>query len=163
MVKVSPQLPLDSEGACMLCKTQPPKEATLTCTTCATPWHVDCLSVLPETMKSTLKFECPDCSGDGLNGVPAPMDLEKKDLFTRIKEIEADDTLLEKEKARRRQELLGGKMEGSGDGKGNGEMGEEKDETSVDVLGVLGESFKCSYCMELPERPVTVLIFANDL
>ncbi|KAL6576479.1 hypothetical protein OROHE_000260 [Orobanche hederae] len=155
VMKVSPQLPLDSEGACMLCKTQPPEEATLTCTTCATPWHVDCLSVLPETMASALKFECPDCSGDGLDGAPAPMDLEKKDLFTRIREIEADGTLLEKEKARRRQELLGGKIEGDGDGNGNGEMGEEKDETLVDVLGVLGESFKCSYCMELPERPVT--------
>ncbi|GFQ03381.1 E3 ubiquitin-protein ligase orthrus 2 [Phtheirospermum japonicum] len=156
MSKVSPQLPLDSEGACMLCKATPPPEATLTCATCATPWHVDCLSVLPESMASALQFECPDCSGDGLNGGPAPLDLEKKDLFTRIREIEADATLSEKEKARRRQELLGGKMEGDGDGDGNGNgNGEIDEEKEIDVLGVLGESFKCSYCMELPERPVT--------
>ncbi|KAL6575863.1 hypothetical protein OROHE_000334 [Orobanche hederae] len=97
-------------------------------------------------MALALKFECSDCSGNGFDGAQALMDLEKNDLFTRIREIEADDTLLEKEKARRRQEVLGGKIEGDGDG----EIGEEKDETSVDVLGVLGESFKCSYCMELP-------------
>ncbi|KAK6147963.1 hypothetical protein DH2020_018875 [Rehmannia glutinosa] len=153
MVKASPQLPLNADGICMLCKVKPAEEATLTCVTCATPWHVDCLSVLPETMASALKFECPDCSGDGLDGGPAPTDLEKNDLFTRIREIEADDSLSEKEKARRRQHLLSGKMEiDDEDGKGNGEINEEK---TSDILGVLGESFKCSYCMELPERPVT--------
>ncbi|KAK6147970.1 hypothetical protein DH2020_018882 [Rehmannia glutinosa] len=154
MVKASPQLPLNADGICMLCKVKPAEEATLTCVTCATPWHVDCLSVLPETMASALKFECPDCSGDGLDGGPAPTDLEKNDLFTRIREIEADDSLSEKEKARRRQQLLSGKMEiDDEDGKGNGEINEEK---TSDILGVLGESFKCSYCMELPERPVTI-------
>ncbi|KAI3455158.1 hypothetical protein Pfo_011821 [Paulownia fortunei] len=155
MAQVSPQLPLDADGICMLCKATPPEEATLTCVTCATPWHVGCLSVLPETMASALKFECPDCSGDGLDGDPAPTDSEKKDLFTRIREIEADDALSEKEKARKRQQLLSGKMESDADRKGNGEISEEEEEKVSDILGVLGESFKCSYCMELPERPVT--------
>ncbi|KAG8379574.1 hypothetical protein BUALT_Bualt07G0103100 [Buddleja alternifolia] len=152
MEKPSPQLPLNADGICMLCKEMPPEEATLTCVMCATPWHVRCLSVVPETMSSALKFECPDCSGDGLTGAPAPADLEKKDLFARIREIEADDSLSEKEKARKRQQLLSGSDE---KGKGIAEIGEETEEKANDILSVLGESFKCCYCMELPERPVT--------
>lgn len=109
-------------------------------------------------VSAALEFECPDCSGDGLNGDAAPTDSEKKDLFVRIREIEADDSLSEKEKAKKRQQLLSGKMENDGDDdendrKGNGENNEDK---SADVLGVLRESFKCCYCMELPERPITV-------
>ncbi|GER48548.1 zinc finger C3HC4-type RING finger family protein [Striga asiatica] len=147
MANTTPQLPLDADGACMLCKVKPTEEATLTCAMCATPWHVDCLSVLPETMSSAISFECPDCSGEGLDGGPAPLDLEKQVLFTKIREIEADVSLSEREKARRRQELLSGNV--------NGESGDVKEEKENDVLGVLGESFKCCYCMELPERPVT--------
>ncbi|CAA0816494.1 E3 ubiquitin-protein ligase ORTHRUS 2 [Striga hermonthica] len=147
MANATPQLPLDADGACMLCKVKPTEEATLTCAMCATPWHVDCLSVLPETMSSAISFECPDCSGDGLAGGPAPLDLEKQVLFTKIREIEADVSLSEREKARRRQELLSGNV--------NGENGDVKEEKENDVLGVLGDSFKCCYCMELPERPVT--------
>ncbi|KAL0318986.1 UNVERIFIED_CONTAM: E3 ubiquitin-protein ligase ORTHRUS 1 [Sesamum angustifolium] len=109
MAQVSPQLPVDADGVCMRCKVKPPEEATLTCVTCATPWHVVCLTVVPETMASALKFVCPDCTGDGLDGAPAPVDSEKKDLFTRIREIEADDSLSEKEKARKRQQLLSGR------------------------------------------------------
>ncbi|PIN05843.1 Histone-lysine N-methyltransferase [Handroanthus impetiginosus] len=139
----------------MLCKEKPAEETTLTCITCATPWHVSCLSVLPETMASALNFECPDCSGDGLDGAQAPADTKQKDLLARIREIEADDSLSEKEKAKRRQQLMSGKVEGDEDSRGNGEIDEEKQEKVSDILGVLGESFKCSYCMELPERPVT--------
>ncbi|PIN15659.1 Histone-lysine N-methyltransferase [Handroanthus impetiginosus] len=155
MAKGSPQLPLDADGVCMLCKEKPAEETTLACMTCATPWHVSCLSVLPETMASALKFECPDCSGDGLDGAQAPADTKQKDLLARIREIEADDSLSEKEKAKRRQQLMSGRVEGDEESRGNGEIDEEKEEKVSDILGVLGASFKCSYCMELPERPVT--------
>ncbi|KAL8456899.1 hypothetical protein ACS0TY_034943 [Phlomoides rotata] len=144
-------LPLDSDGICMVCKAKPLEEATLTCATCATPWHVSCLPMV----SAALEFECPDCSGDGLNGDAAPTDSEKKDLLVRIREIEADDSLSEKEKAKKRQQLLSGKMESDDDDddrKGNGETNEDK---SADVLRVLRDSFKCCYCMELPERPIT--------
>lgn len=149
----APQLPLDSDGNCMLCKSKPTEESTLTCVTCATPWHVDCLSSPPENMALALKFECPDCTGDGLTGDPAPENAEKKDLLARIREIEADYSLTEKEKARKRQRLLNGRAESNADEEEGKEDGEEK---GIDVLGVLKEIFKCSYCMELPERPVTV-------
>ncbi|XP_057791489.1 E3 ubiquitin-protein ligase ORTHRUS 2-like [Salvia miltiorrhiza] len=139
------QLPLDSDGVCMLCKEKPSEDATLCCGTCATPWHVACLSGIKN---SALGFECPDCSGDGLGGAPAPTDLDKKDLFSKIRAVEADDSLTDVEKARKRQQLMCGKIE-------SGEASGVKEENSCDILAVIGESFKCSYCMELPERPVT--------
>ncbi|KAH6821234.1 Zinc finger RING family protein [Perilla frutescens var. hirtella] len=147
MAQVSSQVPLDADGVCMLCKEKPSEEATLCCATCATPWHVACVS---EIKNSPLGFECPDCSGDGLGGVPAPADLEKKDLFARIREIEADGSLSEAGKAKKRQQLLSGKI-----GSEEGETSGVKDNNSSDILGVIGDSFKCSYCMELPQRPVT--------
>ncbi|EPS68062.1 hypothetical protein M569_06710, partial [Genlisea aurea] len=147
MAAVAPQLPLDADGVCMVCEEKPSVDAALTCVSCATPWHVTCLAIVPETMGSALKFECPDCSGEGLIGAPAPVDAEKRDLLQRIREIEADLSLTDREKAAKRQELMSGKVEAEGDSKGK--------EDAVDILSVLGESFKCSYCMELPERPVT--------
>lgn len=83
-----------------------------------------------------------------------------------IREIEANVTLTEKEKARKRQELMSGKAaeeqeeEEDDDNdakrkrKGKGK-GKEK-ENGGDVLDVLDETFKCSFCMQLPERPVSV-------
>ncbi|KAG6390721.1 hypothetical protein SASPL_148465 [Salvia splendens] len=147
MAQTSSQLPLDSDAICMLCKEKPSEEATLCCATCATPWHVSCLS---QINNSALGFECPDCSGDALTGAPAPADADSKDLFAKIREIEADDSLSEAEKASKRQQLLGGNIQTDA-----GEISEEKEDKSCDILAVMGETLKCAYCMELPERPVT--------
>ncbi|KAG9148879.1 hypothetical protein Leryth_024640 [Lithospermum erythrorhizon] len=148
-------LPLDSDGVCMVCKTTPSEETTLTCVTCATPWHVACLKSLPETLAFALKFECPDCSGEGggapvAEGAPTVVGGAEGELMRRVREIEADSGLSEAEKAKRRQELLGGK--GKAKMEDEDEEGEEKE---YDVLKVLHESFKCCFCMQLPERPVT--------
>ena len=155
MAQTSSQLPLDSDGICMLCKEKPSEEATLCCATCATPWHMSCLS---QIKNSSLGFECPDCSGDALTGAPAPADADSKDLFAKIREIEADDSLSEAEKASKRQQLLCGNIQTDA-----GEISEEKVDKSCDILAVLGETLKCAYCMELPERPVTVLILLYSL
>ncbi|XP_019167510.1 PREDICTED: E3 ubiquitin-protein ligase ORTHRUS 2-like isoform X5 [Ipomoea nil] len=140
------QLPVDGDGVCMLCKGKPAEEETLTCATCVTPWHVACLAVVPESLASCDGFECPDCAGTGITGAPAPVSAESGDLVAKIRSIEADESLTEKEKARRRQELLSGKADQ--------EKGKEE-EGGFDVLSVLGESIKCSFCMQLPDRPVT--------
>lgn len=148
------QLPLDADGICMVCHEKPPEEVTLTCGTCATPWHVTCLLMVPENMASAANFECPDCSGAGIiSGAPAVAAAGGKgELVARIREIEADDSLSEKDKARKRQELLSGKEDES-ESKGKEKVSED---SLSDVLAVLGESCKCSFCMQLPERPVTV-------
>ncbi|GLT63525.1 hypothetical protein SLA2020_360840 [Shorea laevis] len=135
------QLPCDGEGACMRCKATPPAEETLTCATCVTPWHVACLALPPPTLESTLQWSCPDCSGEPLLSAGAAAG-GSSDLVAAIKAIEVDDSLTETEKARKRQELLSGK-------------GKQKAEEENSILDVLGGTLNCSFCMQLPERPVT--------
>ncbi|KAK1318336.1 E3 ubiquitin-protein ligase ORTHRUS 2 [Acorus calamus] len=150
-------LPCDGDGMCMLCKEKPPEEERLLCRTCVTPWHVACLTVKPETLASVADWECPDCSAPpptadagilaaaaaaaGVTGASAGSSGE---LIAAIRVIEADATLSEAEKARRRQRLLGG------DGGAEGE---------VQTRGCGGESdcasFRCSICIEILDRPVT--------
>ena len=157
MAHNSIQLPCGGDGACMRCKVTPPMEATLTCSTCATPWHVACLASPPETLASTLQWHCPDCSGDPLPSAVASVDGSSSELFAAIKLIEADESLTDKEKARKRQELVSGRVEEDGDREKKGK-GKEKESS---VLDVLDGSLNCSFCMQLPDRPVTVrfLIF----
>ncbi|XWS60898.1 hypothetical protein CRYUN_Cryun07bG0077500 [Craigia yunnanensis] len=150
MAHDSIQLPCDGDGACMLCKVTPPTEETLTCSTCATPWHVTCLASPPETLASTLQWLCPDCSGGPLPSAAAAVDGSSSDLFVAIMAIEADELLTEKEKARKRQELVSGRVEEDGDK----EKGKGKEKESS-VLDVLDGSLNCSFCMQLPDRPVT--------
>ncbi|KAL2478962.1 E3 ubiquitin-protein ligase [Forsythia ovata] len=152
------ELPLDADGICMVCKDKPLEEVTLTCVTCATPWHVNCLKVVPDTMASAANFECPDCSGTGIvTGAPAAAAaaVGQGELVARIREIEADNSLSEKDKAMKRQELLSGKGESETESKGKEKVSEENEDIMNDILAVLGESCKCSFCMQLPERPVT--------
>ncbi|XP_021649612.2 E3 ubiquitin-protein ligase ORTHRUS 2 isoform X2 [Hevea brasiliensis] len=144
-------LPCDGDGICMRCKAVPTTQETLTCITCVTPWHIVCLSSPPETLASTLQWECPDCSGEPAASATVVAG-SGSELVAAIREIEADAALTEKEKARKRQELLSGKMEEE-DVKKKGK-GKEK-ESGHDVLDILDESFKCSFCIQLPERPVT--------
>ncbi|PPR86207.1 hypothetical protein GOBAR_AA34486 [Gossypium barbadense] len=107
MAHDSVQLPCDGDGACMRCKVTPLAEETLTCSTCATPWHVACLASPPETLASTLQWQCPDCSGDPLPSAAGALDGTSSELFAAIRAIESD------------------------------------------------ESLNCSFCMLLPDRPVT--------
>ncbi|VFQ88430.1 unnamed protein product [Cuscuta campestris] len=141
------QLPVDGEGVCMRCKVTPEKDDTIVCATCATPWHLACLAALPDTMKSDSDFQCPDCTGTGISGPPERDPADGSGLVDKILAIEANESLTDREKARRRQELLSGKSGENGDDKEKGER--------FDVLAVLGESIKCSFCMQLPDRPVT--------
>ncbi|XP_010534227.1 PREDICTED: E3 ubiquitin-protein ligase ORTHRUS 2-like [Tarenaya hassleriana] len=144
------QLPCDGDGACMRCKAKPPPEETLRCGTCDAPWHVPCLSTPPETLSSTLQWQCPDCSGD-VDTLPASG--VAGDLVAAIRAIEADESLSEKEKAKKRQELMGGKVVGDDDE----ECGKKEDHAGMenDVIAALGENLNCSFCIQIPERPVT--------
>ncbi|KAL8139196.1 hypothetical protein V2J09_005197 [Rumex salicifolius] len=151
------QLPLDGEGKCMVCGNKPSETETLSCKTCVTPWHVNCLAVRPESLASTLQWECPDCDVSSVpaavsSGMAAPKSVTGAgdgSLVAAIKAIEADATISEQEKARKRQDLLSGKQSGSGDdSRQNG-----KDEN--DILSILGKNIECSFCMLLPDRPVT--------
>nr|ADR79438.1 VARIANT IN METHYLATION-like protein [Liriodendron tulipifera] len=147
-------LPCDGDGICMLCKKSPSDEEKLLCNTCATPWHVPCLSSPPQSLSSTLQWNCPDCSpAPSVDSKPAPSVAGSlsNDLISAVRAIEADESLNDEEKARRRQELMSGGARSSGDGD------EKKREKGGNggVLDLLDGSLNCSFCMQLPERPVT--------
>ncbi|KFK40520.1 hypothetical protein AALP_AA2G006400 [Arabis alpina] len=146
------QLPCDGDGICMRCKTKPPTEESLTCGTCVTPWHVSCLSSPPETLASTLQWLCPDCSGE-ITDDPLRV-ADGSDLVAAIREIEADSSLTDVEKAKKRQELLSGDVDVVDDDDDD-EDEKMRDGDDLDVLAALGENLNCSFCMKLPERPVT--------
>ncbi|XP_059633421.1 E3 ubiquitin-protein ligase ORTHRUS 2-like [Cornus florida] len=150
-------LPCDGEGICMVCKTKPADNETLTCKTCVTPWHVTCLSApsRPKTLALAVQWECPDCSpvagSDPQPGKPVGSESSSGDLIAAIRAIESDDSLTEQDKAKRRQDLMSRGAKST--------VMEEKEkmvkDDNNDVLNLLDESLNCSFCMLLPDRPVT--------
>ncbi|KAK8970437.1 E3 ubiquitin-protein ligase ORTHRUS 2 [Platanthera guangdongensis] len=153
-------LPCDRDGVCMVCKKKTPEQEAVACRTCATPWHVLCLSEPPETLASVAEWQCPDCflpSADAPASLPASASGaagSSGDLIAAIRAIEADESLSEQEKARRRQELVSGVA-----GK-EGKQSESEEDAKMsggdyDMLGLLDDKLNCSFCMQLPDRPVT--------
>ncbi|RWW31895.1 hypothetical protein GW17_00003459 [Ensete ventricosum] len=148
-------LPCDADGRCMVCEAVPPSPAEVVlCRTCATPWHAPCLSLPPETLAMAVNWECPDCSSPDGSGVVAAVPDADSALIASIRAIEVDQSLTEKEKAWRRQVLVGGRgwvlVETDNEEEKKGKkMGND------DVLGFLDAKFICSFCMQLPDRPVT--------
>ncbi|KAB1217541.1 E3 ubiquitin-protein ligase ORTHRUS 2 [Morella rubra] len=157
------QLPCDGDGTCMLCKVKPSDEENLTCKTCTTPWHASCLSRRPETLASSLQWECPDCTSISVYLPPVTFAGGAcDDLIAKVRAIEADAFLTEREKAKKRQELMmGEKAFVNGDQRNEEKKRKRGLEEEVnggggnDVLDLLDGSLNCSFCMQLPERPVT--------
>ncbi|XAR50396.1 Histone-lysine N-methyltransferase [Bertholletia excelsa] len=155
-------LPCNGDGICMVCKESPPDEEKLSCKTCFTPWHVSCLAVKPETLAATLRWECPDCEMPTSGGEMAPPAVIRGDggsdeLVAAVRAIEADTSLTEREKAKRRQELLSGRIDSSSDDEGEMKnRGRKKKAVDMnEIFEVVGKGLNCSFCMQLPERPVT--------
>lgn len=91
-----------------------------------------------------------------MEAIEAAPSAGSSELIAAIRAIEADTTLSEKEKARRRQRLMAGGAD-EGEGSGSAEDADVEDgDKGKDLLDVLGQQFNCSFCMQLPERPVTV-------
>ncbi|XP_022134817.1 E3 ubiquitin-protein ligase ORTHRUS 2-like isoform X2 [Momordica charantia] len=151
MAQVS-QLPCDGDGICMLCKAKPSDLETITCKTCVTPWHVACLSNPPETLASTLQWDCPDCSSPPGDVPLPPPTAPSSHLVAAIRAIEADAFLTDRQKAKKRQELLTGNSHSDKDDR---DATNRKSLIGDDVLELFDERLNCSFCMQLPERPVT--------
>lgn len=148
-------LPCDGDGLCMLCKTRPSPDDTLTCKTCVTPWHLSCLSRPPQTMALAALWDCPDCCDSLPNPAPAPPPASQSHsspLIAAIRAIQADSSLSDLDKARRRQQLLSGDLTPVHDL--NNDQGRRSE-----VLDLLDQKLYCSICMQLPDRPVTVVTF----
>ncbi|XP_058092902.1 E3 ubiquitin-protein ligase ORTHRUS 2-like [Magnolia sinica] len=158
-------LPCDGDGICMLCKKTPSEEEKLICSTCATPWHATCLSNPPSSLSSLPQWECPDCStpspsaaaGGDIRFPASAKPPQSSDLIAAIRAIETDGSLTEREKARRRQELMSGSAArtAEADGSDESKASKPKESRKNDVLGLLDVNLNCSFCIQLPERPVT--------
>lgn len=106
---------------------------------------------------------CPDCSASPVDlsrplsaaaaaaaAAAQPIGGSGGGLVASIRAIEADGSLTEKEKARRRQALVGG-------GDRMGEDSQEVENGGNEAFDLLDEKFNCSFCMQLLDRPVTVI------
>lgn len=152
-------LPCDGDGVCMACKILPPDSDVLLCNGCVSPWHMQCLNP-PLTAAPAGDWFCPDCSLPTLNNQPEPVGVNKSsgapgdDLISRIRAIQSDPNLSEDEKARKRQELMASgsskQQESSGEVEGSNRKAKRNK-----VLEMFDESLNCTFCMQLPERPVT--------
>ncbi|KAL8519931.1 hypothetical protein ACS0TY_010750 [Phlomoides rotata] len=146
MAQVS-NLPCDGDGVCMVCKLKAPEAEIISCKTCVTPWHAACLTTPPKTLTDAAHWECPDCS-DLTEAAVAKPAVSGGGLVDKIRAIESDASLTDQEKAKRRQEVLsGGGTANDGKEKNGGGAG--------GVLGILGDKFNCSICMQLLDRPVS--------
>lgn len=147
------QLPCDNDGVCMVCKTKPSEAEQLNCNTCVTPWHVTCLQSAPETLALTIQWNCPDCTS--LNPDCVIGSGEKGELVAAIQAIESDESLTEQEKAKKRQLLLSGPDRGESS-KGKEIDNEDGNGSGNELLDIIGKNMHCSFCLQVPEMPVTV-------
>ncbi|KAK4488729.1 hypothetical protein RD792_004509 [Penstemon davidsonii] len=148
MANVS-DLPCDGDGVCMVCKQKAADGETLTCKTCVTPWHAICLTTPLQTLADAAQWECPDCSNTSAVVKPAA-GCGGGGLVEKIRAIECDESMTDKEKAKRRQELLSG-----GVTEAHEEDKEKTKKNNGGVLDILGDKFNCSICMNLLDRPVS--------
>lgn len=128
----------------MLCKLKPPPSETLQCHTCITPWHLPCLPTPPA---SFVNWDCPDCSSS-ISDFHAPAPSAGADLVSAIRAIDSDASLTDQQKAKKKQELVGGPSKPPSSG--------EKPPAAGGILDIFDGSINCSFCMQLPDRPVTV-------
>lgn len=152
------QLPCDGDGNCMVCKNKPTTDQIINCKTCITPWHLACLSGTLEA--SPDGWDCPDCSQVD----PAPVSIEtgtvRSELIASIRAIENDSSLTDQDKAVRRQQLL---SSGSGHEQVTTPEDAHNSNHPESSNNHILQGFSCSFCMQLPERPVTVRIFLFDI
>ncbi|CAK8539038.1 unnamed protein product [Lathyrus sativus] len=138
------EFPCNADGVCMACKKTPLETDSLFCKTCGSRWHVPCLPVVPV---SVVDWECSDCALPVENAVAsAPAPSVAGDLVSAIRAIENDASLTDEEKAKKRQELVGGSVKPV----------EENNATKRNgVMDIFHSGLNCSTCMLLLERPVT--------
>ncbi|XP_026425503.1 uncharacterized protein LOC113321800 isoform X2 [Papaver somniferum] len=155
------QLPCDGDGICMACKSTPPEVETLVCKTCITPWHVNCLSKPPESLSSTLEWDCPDCSNvlihnpnSGAGPSSSSPNPSLNQLVGLICAIENDSTLTDHQKAKKRQELISG-IKVSDPCENEDEKKKKMKKKESDVKDILHDKLMCLICMQLPHKPVT--------
>ncbi|XVF54792.1 hypothetical protein PTKIN_Ptkin05aG0210100 [Pterospermum kingtungense] len=171
-VDQQPQQPDDGDdnNLCSLCKTKTNNgKELMPCVLCEAPWHMTCLLSMREHFSYTDSFRgCPECP-NRINLIPSDNDDDaaatssspgESTMVAKVLAIQADESLTEEEKARKRQELLsqgpvvepkeaedGEEKKGKGKGKEK-----QKEKTKVESND---QSFNCSICLNMLDRPVS--------
>ncbi|KAL3849409.1 hypothetical protein ACJIZ3_011291 [Penstemon smallii] len=125
--------------------------------TCITPWHAICLTTPLQNSADASPWECPDCSNTSALVKPAA-GCGGGGLVEKICAIECDESMTDKEKAKRQQELLS-----EGVTEAHEEDKEKTKKINGAVLDILGDKFNCSICMKMLDRPVSVRIMDYSL
>ncbi|XP_024536254.1 E3 ubiquitin-protein ligase ORTHRUS 2 [Selaginella moellendorffii] len=124
-------------GRCLVCKTEPPEQETLPCGSCGCVWHLPCLKAPMTLADVSPGWTCPDCSDDPASNSkkPGPSGGENE-LLRKIREINADTSLSDAQKAAQRQMLLS-----------NGAVPAGKEDDEDELI--------CVFCQGSLDRPVT--------
>jgi E3 ubiquitin-protein ligase UHRF1 len=157
------ELPCDADGMCMVCKIVPPDTDVVMCGSCASPWHMRCMNPPMESVPVG-EWECPDCLPAFASPVPsaagrAAAPPVEDSLMSMIRAIQADTSLTEDEKAKKRQELMSKGLHDNAGAKGtiaNGDSKSADGKKRSATLEMMDQSLDCIFCMQLAERPVTV-------
>eukprot|EP00898_Chlorokybus_atmophyticus_P000413 jgi/Chlat1/1372/Chrsp119S01790 len=178
------QLPLTKDGTCSPCGTKPADADVARCSSCGSPWHVECLLKVPEiAVIAACKWVCPDCDfedGAVIALQPSSVETAQTQLMAEIRAIQADTTLTEAEKAQKRQQLMcksagatrmgryvislnyadGGKLLRVADStQMRSTDGRRATTSTIEPAAtskrVFDEELTCPMCLDLCERPVT--------
>ncbi|KAI9113791.1 hypothetical protein K1719_015042 [Acacia pycnantha] len=107
-------------------------------------------------MAETVQWECPDCCTPPSDFPPVTFGKAvldgAGDLMAAIRAIEADASLSDLDKAKKRQMLMSGTAAPEAD---EGCVENKVEGGAKDVLDILSGALNCSFCMKLPERPIT--------
>lgn len=125
-------LPCDSNGECMVCKKATWEEETLTCNTCGTPWHLPCLGT--SMPAHTSYWDCPDCfslPNQSISHIAPAVDPSKHQKGKAPERLFSVPNFKEDDVVNNNQ-----------------------------FLKLFEESLKCSFCMQLPQSPVTVMFLS---
>ncbi|XVF08591.1 hypothetical protein REPUB_Repub07fG0016300 [Reevesia pubescens] len=164
-VNQQPHQPGHDDELCMLCQNRPkPGEDLIPCSICQAPWHLPCLISSRESHSISHDYlGCPECDNrinqddtpadDNNTAGAAPSSSSSSfppstdnTMVAKILAIQADQSLTEEEKARKRQELMSGNLKG-------------KEKTMVEpenkASEVSNENINCLICLNMPDRPVT--------
>lgn len=152
-------LPCDADGMCMVCKIVPPDSDVLLCSSCVSPWHMWCLNPPMESVPLG-DWECPDCSLPPPSSVPSVDEKPavppgEDNLVSKIRAIQADSSLTEDQKAKRRQELMSKGLHDDAGISGSDTKNADGKKRNA-TLEMIDQSLNCIFCMQLAERPVTV-------
>ncbi|KAI5396462.1 hypothetical protein KIW84_062615 [Lathyrus oleraceus] len=143
-------LPCKSDGICMIYNHKPLESEIVSCRTCATPWHVPCLPFHPLKI---FDWNCTACSQpvDVNHVADASAPPITCSLVSTIYANENDTSLTGEERSKKSHEVYDRSPKPPF----------ENNNKYNDLYGIFYSKLNCTFCLHLPERPITTLCGHN--